>query len=381
MKQITILNPSQLVFGDGAYHTFIDDFLKRKEERLFVVADSSVVDQIQDGTDKLKASGVEVYLDSSVSNEPDFEIFNEIVARARKFRADAVAGIGGGSVLDVAKLVAAFVESDQNIFEAVGINNFNGRSTYLACLPTTSGTGSEVSPNAILLDRENDLKKGIVSPYLVPDSTYIDPQFTHTVPPKVTASTGLDALTHCLEAYTNVHAHPMIDLYALEGIKLISKNLKRAIDNGNDTEARAKLSLGSLYGGLCLGPVNTTAVHALSYPLGGMFHIAHGISNALLLPHVMEFNMVKAPEQFAEVGLALGAKMGSTPMETAKNGIIIIKKMMRNCDIPTKLSELSIPKNSFEKMANGALQVTRLLKNNVREVTYEDALNIYQKAY
>lgn len=381
MKQITILNPNQLVFGDGAYRTFIDEFLKHEEERLFIVADSSVINQIQEGTDKLKASGVEVYLDSSVNNEPDFEIFNKIVARAREFKADAVAGIGGGSVLDVAKLVAAFVESDQNIFEAVGIGNLSGRSAYLACLPTTSGTGSEVSPNAILLDRENDLKKGIVSPHLVPDSTYIDPQFTHTVPPKVTASTGLDALTHCLEAYTNVHAHPMIDIYALEGIKLISTNLKRAIDNGNDTEARAKLSLGSLYGGLCLGPVNTTAVHALSYPLGGMFHIAHGISNALLLPHVMEFNMIKAPEQFAEVGLALGAEAGSTPMETAENGVSIIKELMRNCDIPTKLSELNIPENSIEKMANGALQVTRLLKNNVREVTYEDALNIYQKAY
>src|SRR5699024_1983542 len=149
----------------------------------------------------------------------------------------------------------------------------------------------------------------------------------------------------------------------------IGKNLKRAIIDGSDTEARAALSLGSLYGGLCLGPVNTTAVHALSYPLGGTFHIAHGLSNAILLLHVMEFNMVKAPKRFAEVGRALGAAEGATSEETAHNGVERVKKLMQECEVPMKLSELGIPEKALEKMADSAIKVTRLLKNNVREVS------------
>src|SRR5262249_48336492 len=160
---------------------------------------------------------------------------------------------------------------------------------FLVCLPTTAGTGSEVSPNAILLDEADQLKKGVVSPYLVPDAAYVDPQLTRSVPPSVTAATGLDALTHCIEAYANKFAHPAVDLYALQGVGIIAQNLLRAVRNGGDMEARTELSLGSFYGGLCLGPVNTAAVHALAYPLGGQFHVAHGVSNAVLLPHVIRF--------------------------------------------------------------------------------------------
>lgn len=381
MRNITILNPPRLVFGDGSFQTFTEDFLTISKRRLFIITIEQLVDPIREQTKRMQDAGIEVHLDLSIKKEPDFESFHSILNDARSFKADAIVGIGGGSVLDVAKLVAAFIDSKQAIHDAVGIGKLNPRTTYLACLPTTSGTGSEVSPNAILLDQDENLKKGIISPWLVPDAAYIDPKLTYNLPPMLTAGTGLDALSHCLEAYTNVYAHPVIDLYALEGIRRISNSLVRAIKNGSDAEARADLSLGSMFGGICLGPVNTAAVHALSYPLGGTFHIAHGLSNAILLPHVMEFNLVASPQRHADVALALGAKEGENHIETARNGVQKIVDLINQCDIPTSLSELKIPKSAFSDLATGALKVTRLLKNNVREVTYDDAVHIYENAY
>ena len=180
-------------------------------------------------------------------------------------------------MLDVTKLVAAFIDSDQQVEDCFGMGFIRRKGLWFACLPTTAGTGSEVSPNAILLDERDHLKKGIVSPFLIADVAYVDPKLTWTVPAKVTADTGMDALTHCIEAYTNKFAHPSVDIYALQGIRLIAANLERAVtlardnkpadlsDNPAYVEAREALAFGSLYGGLCLGPVNTAAVHALRH--------------------------------------------------------------------------------------------------------------------
>jgi alcohol dehydrogenase class IV len=191
----------------------------------------------------------------------------------------------------------------------------------------------------------------------------------------------MDALTHCIEAYANKFAHPVVDLYALEGIRLISSSIKKAYDDGSNLEAREKLALGSMFGGLCLGPVNTAAVHALSYPLGGEFHIAHGLSNALLLPYVLEFNLPAAPKRYADIAAALGANVWDNESDKAKEGIEILKKLAASCGIPLKLSEIKIPKDAIPQIAEMALTVQRLLKNNVREVNLEDAVSIYEKAY
>jgi alcohol dehydrogenase class IV len=191
----------------------------------------------------------------------------------------------------------------------------------------------------------------------------------------------MDALTHCIEVYANRFAHPLIDLYALEGIRLIGADLKRAFENGDDVDARGNLALGSLYGGLGLGPVNTGAVHALAYPLGGRFHVAHGISNALLLPYVMEFNIPEAPDRFANIALALGVDRAGSDFETARKGVEKVGQLLRDCGLPTKLSELRVPREAIDDMAEAAMTVTRLLKNNLREVTLGDAKEIYEEAY
>ena len=271
--------------------------------------------------------------------------------------------------------------SEQQIEDLFGIGLVAQRGVWFACMPTTSGTGSEVSPNAILLDERDALKKGVVSPHLMADAAYIDPKLTWSVPAKITAETGMDALTHCIEAFTNKFAHPVVDVYAREGIRLIAANLLRAVTNGKDVEAREALSLGSMYGGLCLGPVNTAAVHALSYPIGGEFHISHGLSNAILLPTVMKFNAPANLKKYAEVALACGVEPGVDDAETAARGIEFIAQLSKDCGIPTTLASLNIPQSAVDGMAKAAMNVQRLLKNNPREVTEQDARDIYNSLY
>jgi alcohol dehydrogenase len=281
----------------------------------------------------------------------------------------------------VAKLVAAQLDNEQTLEEMVGIGFLQGRTKKLICVPATSGTGSEVSPNAILVDNRDNQKKGIISPFLVPDAVYVDPLLTLSVPPAITAATGIDALTHCLEAYTNKFAQPFIDLYAFEGMRLIAAHIVQAVNDGSNGEARTQVAMGSLLGGFCLGPVNTAGVHALSYPLGSQFHLAHGLSNALLLPYVLEFNTPASVDRHAQVALALGCERGSSDEETAQKGLQKIKELIRDCGIPARLREVGIPKEAIPQLAEDAMKITRLLKNNPRTITLEDAIAIYESAY
>jgi alcohol dehydrogenase class IV len=353
----------------------------RSFRRVLLVSSSPVLLHIGFLIEALRKAGCEVVQSRPVDCEPTTGMFEQILAEARMADIEAVLGVGGGSPLDVAKLVAALVRGRQSAAEVFGINLLAGRERFLVCLPTTAGTGSEVSPNAILLDETDQLKKGVVSPYLVPDAAFIDPLLTLSVPGPVTAATGLDALTHCIEAYANKFAHPITDQYALQGIRLIAANLLRAVQNGADTEARANLALGSLYGGLCLGPVNTAAVHALAYPLGSGFKIAHGVSNAVLLPNVLRFNFSAAPERYAEVAMALGVKRNGSALGTAEHGVERIAELSRACGVPQRLSDFKIPRDAIPGLARAAMQVTRLLKNNLRPVTEPDAVGIYEATY
>jgi alcohol dehydrogenase class IV len=381
MKQITLLQPQKIVFGTGCIATFVEDYKKMGLQRLFVLTAPPIRPLIEDTLAELKSAGISIEVIQDIVAEPTVNDFKKILEVARKFKADSVVGIGGGSVLDVTKLIAAFINSDQQVEDCFGTGFVKQKGLWFACLPTTAGTGSEVSPNAILLDERDHLKKGIVSPFLIADVAYVDPKLTWTVPAKVTADTGMDALTHCIEAYTNKFAHPSVDIYALQGIRLIAANLEKAVKNGQDQEAREALAFGSLYGGLCLGPVNTAAVHALSYPLGGEFHIPHGLSNAILLPSVMKFNMPANIKRHAEVAIALGCQPGANDEETAQRGVDFICQLADAVGIPKKLTDLGIPQTAVDGMAKAAMEVQRLLKNNPREVTEQDARDIYNSLY
>lgn len=381
MKPITLLQPAKIQFGTGCLEIFCNDFLASGKKRLFILTAPVLRPLLNKMDETLQNGGVQLSYFDDIRQEPTVNDFHTIVDKAREFQADSVIGVGGGSVLDLAKLVATLLYSDQQVEQLFGTGLVKQRGVWFACIPTTSGTGSEVSPNAILLDENDNLKKGIVSPHLMADAAYIDPQLTWTVPAKVTAETGMDALTHCIEAYTNKFAHPLIDVYALNGIRLIAANLLKAVKNGKDQEAREALSLGSMYGGMCLGPVNTAAVHALSYPLGGMFHLSHGLSNAILLPTVMKFNRPACVERYAQVALACGVQPGKNDEETAERGVDFIYQLSKDCGIPTTLSEIGVPQTAVDEMAKSAMEVQRLLKNNPRVVTEEDARDIYNSLY
>jgi alcohol dehydrogenase class IV len=373
--------PGKLVFGKGSLEQLPDEITALACNKVLIVTISPLLTQLNTLIAKLEAKGMKVFVNMSIMHEPTFVEVEQMMQEVSVFNPDVVVGIGGGSVLDVAKLIAALLENEQGLREITGIGLLKSRSKKLICLPATSGTGSEVSPNSILVDETDNQKKGIISPFLVPDIVYVDPLLTMSVPPSITAATGLDALTHCLEAYTNLFAHPLIDVYAFEGMRLIAAHIVQAVQNGKDEEARTQVAMGSLLGGFCLGPVNTAGVHALSYPLGSTFHLTHGLSNALLLPYVMEFNYVAAPKRYADVAIALGCDREADDIKTALKGIEKIRTLISACGIPAKLRDVNIPKEAIPQMAVDAMKITRLLKNNPRPITEADAIEIYNAAY
>ena len=377
---LKIFFPGKLVFGNGTLAQLPEDVLQLKPSRVFVATIEPLRAAISEFVNTLEKNKIEVLLDISIVAEPSFSDFEKLMKKVLPFNPDVVIGIGGGSVLDITKLVAAQLDNEQQLKDYVGIGLLKGRKKKLICVPATSGTGSEVSPNAILVDDENQ-KKGIISPFLVPDIVYVDPLLTLSVPAAITAATGLDALTHCLEAYTNKFAQPFIDMYAYEGMRLIGANIVTAVKDGKNIAVREKVAMGSLLGGFCLGPVNTAGVHALSYPLGSMFHLAHGLSNALLLPYVMEYNIPAATKKYADVAVALGCEREADDKTTACAGVKKIKELIKSCGIPATLKEVNVPESAMPQMAADAMKIQRLLKNNPRLIEEKDAMGIYKAAY
>lgn len=380
-QSLNIIFPRKLKFGKGVLNALPEDIIALPAKRVFILTIDPLLNLLQPLIAQLRTSDIQVEINTAILNEPSFSDFEKVLQHAKAFDADLVAGIGGGSVLDIAKLVAAQLKNDQPLNEIVGNGLLNVRQTPLICVPATAGTGSEVSPNSILINDADHQKNGIISPYLVPDVVYVDPLLTMSVPGSITAATGLDALTHCLEAYTNKFAHPFIDMYAIEGVKLIAANIDQAVKDGSDEEARTHVAMGSLLGGFCLGPVNTAAVHALAYPLGTGFNLPHGLSNALMLPYVMRYNIPALPGKYARVAEAIGAERQATDLQTAKEGVKKIESIIASCGIPARLRDTGIPKEAIPQIAADAMKITRLLKNNPRPLAYEDALEIYNNAY
>ena len=328
----------------------------------------------------LVAHDITVTTITDLPTEPGIKDFERILLEARKFIPDGVVGFGGGSVLDIAKLVAALHDRAEPVQNFFGVGLLPKRHTYLACLPTTAGTGSEVTPNAFLHDEVERLKQGVTSPWLVPDAAYVDPLFTLSAPPAITAATGINALAHCIEAYANRSANSMVDGYALEGIRLISTNLLQVVNNGLDVPSRIAIALGSLYGGLCFGSVNAAAVHALANPLSKELHIGHGLSNALLLAPVLRFNVRAATGRYAEIALALGVKRQKNNLVTAEAGLAKINELCAACGISAGLPVRTTPEASISSLAAAAMKEVRHLKNNPRTVTCADAEAIYRQA-
>ena len=367
-RAITLLQPARLEIGAGAIARlgiWAADF-----RRIFVVAMAPTVGYVE----RIGLKG-EVVTFVDIPPEPDLTAVEAVLAAARDFRPDLVIGLGGGSVMDIAKLVAVLWDGDQSILDVVGPNKVAGRRTALAQVPTTSGTGSEAGIRALVTHPETLAKLAVESHHMLADIAVLDPELTYSVPAAVTAATGVDALAHCVESFTNIKAHPLVDGYATLGIELVGKYLARAVADGADTEARAGMMLASYYGGVCLGPVNTAAGHALAYPLGTRLKLPHGLANAIIFPHMLAFNAPFAVEKTAEIcaRLELPAATGEAVLPEALD-------FCRRLGIETSLSAHGAQPTDLSAWADEAHAIRRLMDNNPRSMSVGDVLNIYRAA-
>lgn len=368
---IDLLRPPRVVFGAGTAAETGRWVRERGLTRILVVADAFNATRVE----RLGLEGA-VTIFADIKPEPDIPNLEALLAVAERVEPQVVIGFGGGSAMDLAKLAAVLPGSGQTIRDVVGPEKVAGKRAVLVQVPTTAGTGSEVGTRALVTDPATMSKLAVQSVHMLADVAVVDPDLTLSVPAAVTAATGVDALAHCVEAYTNRKAHPLIDLYALEGIRLVGRFLPRAIADGNDREARAGLSLASFYGGICLGPVNTAAGHAVAYPLGTRHHIPHGAANALIFPHVLAFNAPAVPAKTAAVLEALGLPAVADPaavFKAAHDWCVTLGCTMR-------LSAFGVPEADLPRMAEEAHAIRRLLDNNPRDLSREDILGMYRAA-
>jgi alcohol dehydrogenase class IV len=304
------------------------------------------------------------------------EIHNEISCE----NYDLYIGIGGGSVLDVTKLLAVLKTNSKPLENMVGTELVENRGIPTILIPTTSGTGSEVTPNAIITLPVEELKVGVISRFLLPNIAIIDPVLTLGLPKSITAATGMDAFTHSLESFISNKANPISTMFAMESIRLISGAMVTAYHEGSDLEAREKMMMGSMYGGMALSSAGTAAVHALAYPLGGRFNIPHGVANSMLLPHVMEYNMDAIVEKLAVVAGCMGLIVDKmTKYESAQAAVSRIVEWTKELHIPQNLQEFGIKEDDLSSLSLAASQVTRLLNNNPKEMSVHDIENVYRK--
>lgn len=328
----------------------------------------------------LREAGLAVSIFSDVVADPPEAVILQAVADARQNEIDLVIGLGGGSSMDVAKLIAVLVDSDQELKTMYGIGNVKGGRVPLVQVPTTAGTGSEVTPISIVTTGATT-KMGVVSPQLYADLAILDAELTIGLPPKVTAATGIDAMVHAIEAYTTkVKKNPLSDMLARQALLLLNRNIITACEDGKNLAARQAMLLGAMLAGQSFANAPCAAVHALAYPVGGIFHVPHGLSNSLVLPHVLRFNAPNAANLYAELGEILVP--GLTGSVEARTQALIEKmdEIAHRTGIETQLRQVGITAADLDRLADDAMLQTRLLSNNPREVTRANARAIYAAA-
>ena len=358
-----------------------------RASRIMLVTDPGVMKLglPQVGLDSLKAAGLAVAIYDKTEADPPERLVHEAVAAAKAHGADGVVGFGGGSSMDIAKLVALLGNGSQPLAEMYGIGNAKGTRLPLVQVPTTAGTGSEVTGISIITTGESE-KKGVVSPLLLPDIALLDADLTLGLPRSVTAATGVDAMVHAIEAYTSKHKkNAMSDALGREALRLLSKNIRRVCspEGAKDREARSEMLLGAMLAGMSFANSPVAAVHALAYPVGGHFHVPHGLSNALMLPHVLRFNLEveTAAAQYAELApILLPGKSFASASAAAGALLAELEAIIDDVKLEKQLRQVGISHNHLPMLAKDAMNQQRLLVNNPREVTYDDALRIYEQA-
>jgi len=383
-KNFSFTGAKKIVFGCASFEGLADHVKELGGRRPLIVLDKNLSKAgfRERAQAALAAGSLKAVFFDKVEPEPLLELADEGTEAARRGKCDIVVGIGGGSAMDVAKAVSALLPNKGRAADFLGLNKVPGPGIPTIIVPTTAGTGSEVTFPAVFLRKNLHKKEGMNSPYLYPTLALLDPTLTLSLPPQPTAATGIDALCHAVESYTSVNASPMSEMVSLEAIRLIAENLRTCVHNGQDLEARENMLLGSLYAGLGLANAGVGAAHSLSYPLGGKYGISHGVANTLMLPRVMDFNVPSAQEKFAVIAEIMGESTEGLPVrEAAYLAVDAVQSLIEDCGIFTTLRELGIPEEDFSDLARIALTVVRPLENNPRKVTFEEAIEIYRTAY
>ncbi|MHA7872754.1 MAG: iron-containing alcohol dehydrogenase [Hyphococcus sp.] len=351
----------------------LGDIVKPRMRRPFVVTDKGVIAAglIGDAVKSLDAAGLDVALFDGVEADPPAAIVKSAIEAARAHKADGVIGFGGGSPMDTAKVIAVLIDSDQTLEEIYGMDQVTGARAPLVLLPTTAGTGSEVT-NIAVITTEDEQKMGVLARQLYADTAVLDASLTLSMPRATTAATGIDAMVHAIEAYTTkFKKNPVSDALAVKALGLLSANIVRACETPDDIAAREAMLLGAMFAGQAFSNAPCAAVHAMAYPLGVHFHVPHGLANSLMLAPVLRFNMPAAAALYAALGPAIGA---------APDAEAFVDKLTEICaatGVKRRLSEVGVSHNVLPRLAEDAVKIERLMKNNPREVAYDDALALY----
>ncbi len=381
-----IFNTSKSIrFGSGLLSSLGEIVKGQIAGRILLVTDPGMMSTgiIDKALKSLEKNGIEVSLFKDVQADPPEAVILEAAEIAVSMGANGIVGLGGGSSLDVAKLVSILAYGQEKLSDIYGVGNAKGPRLPLLLVPTTAGTGSEVTPISIVTTGTNE-KMGVVSPVILPDIALLDPDLTLGLPPHITAATGIDAMVHAIEAYASAspNNNPVSRILAKQALELMGASILIAVHEGKNLKARSEMLLGSMLAGQAFANSPVAAVHALAYPLGGHFHIPHGLSNALVLPHVLRFNTKTTPRPYAEIAPLVFPDLATLQgQECAEAFCEKLAELSKACGLQQSLREMDIPQEILPKLASDAMNQSRLLVNNPRELNETDALAIYQAAY
>lgn len=374
--------PKQVFSGAGSVEELAGLVASKKAKNVCLVTDRGIYDCgiAKKPIEVLEGAGASVLVKNGVPTEPSVYELTDFYNELKDRNIDMMVAIGGGSVIDITKMTAALLTNPEFAKDIRKPENLVNDPIPMVAIPTTSGTGAETTANAIFLFPEEDLKVGIVDERLLPSYVILDVTLTTGLPPKLTASTGVDALCHAMEAYISILSNPFVEMLAQKAIQLICRSIEKAFKDGSDLKAREDMQLGAFYAGLCLTTASTVAVHALSYPLGGKYHIPHGVSNAILLPHVMDLNLPCCREQYTALAPFMVPDVEKLPKEEWPEAVVsYLYGLMKRLEIPDSLLGFGVKPEDLDYLTDNAVKVERLLLKNPKKLTKEEIKSVYEK--
>lgn len=382
LKPFVLRLPRKIVFGEGSA-TGIADYSKEFNAKSALLVTDPVLRKIgilDRALSPLAETGIDIVVFDGAEPEPSIQVAESAAMAGRARRYDLVIGLGGGSALDMAKIASVAATNPENVSSFIGVEKVPRPGLPKLLLPTTAGTGSEVTMNAVVSSQDDSIKTGIVSSHLLADTAVVDPALTLTMPPGLTAATGLDALTHAVESVMSLDSNPLTEALALRAVQLIFTSLRRAYEKGDDMEARRNMSLASLSAAMAFGTSGVCGGHAAAYAFAVKYRCAHGVSCALALPYVMEFNAPACIPALAKVAQAAGAA-DPDPERAAFEAVAAVRRLIRELGLPLSLKEIGVEKEKIPALARDMLKSTRVLARNPRPITEKDAEELFTRIH